>query len=167
MPPPEKYYQTALKKDPKNPNLLADYGYHCYLQQRWKEGEANLREAIVLNPELHRAHNNLGLLLARTGRVDEAAKEFVRAGCSEAETHSNLGFALTLQKRFPDAKRQFDLALAADPNSITARNGLKTLKSISPDLEPLETPNLANDGVEKASQKTYVQAKANTSNIQR
>ena len=94
----DRYYQTALKKAPKNAELLCDLGYCCYLQKQWKKGEGNLRRALAIQPELARAHNNLGLLLARTGRDDEALKEFARAGCGEAEARANLGLALMLEE---------------------------------------------------------------------
>ncbi|MEI7706151.1 MAG: tetratricopeptide repeat protein [Deltaproteobacteria bacterium] len=40
------------------------------------EAEAEYRKAIQLKPTFAEAHNNLGQLLARTGRLEEAVKEF-------------------------------------------------------------------------------------------
>ncbi len=99
------FYQIALKKDPKNAELHCDFGYSCYLQRNWSEAEPQLRRAIALNADCARAHTNLGLLLARTGREKEALVEFRKAGCDEAAARSNLGFALTLEERWPEAQR--------------------------------------------------------------
>ncbi|MGW8256842.1 MAG: tetratricopeptide repeat protein, partial [Thermoguttaceae bacterium] len=140
----EKNYKIALKKNPKNAELLADYGYHYYLQKRLPEAESNLRRAIALDSRLARAHNNLGLLLAITGRQNEALAEFAKAGCKEAEARSNLAFALTMRKRWSDAQQQLELALAADPHSKTVKNRLETLQSLRPELKLQEKTNLAN-----------------------
>jgi len=43
---------------------------------RTDEAEAEYRRALQLKPSFPEAHNNLGQLLARTGRPDEALKEF-------------------------------------------------------------------------------------------
>jgi Tfp pilus assembly protein PilF len=137
-------YQAAIKNDPDNPELLCDFGYSCYLQSRWKPAEDNLRRAIALKPELGRAHNNLGLLLARTDRPDEALGEFVRAGCSEAQARANLAFALMLEERWKEAQRQFDIALAAEPDLEAAQNGLVALQSLNPTSQ-LRQPSAGTD----------------------
>jgi Tfp pilus assembly protein PilF len=123
-----QFYQIALKKDPKNPELCCDFGYSCYLQKNWKEAEPQLRRALALNADCARAHTNLGLLLARTGREDEALVEFGKAGCDEAAARTNLGFALTLAERWPEAKQQFELALKVDPQSKMAKDGLAAIR---------------------------------------
>jgi Tfp pilus assembly protein PilF len=126
----KKYYELALKKSPKNADLYCDLGYSGYLQNRLGDAESNLRQAIALQPHHTRAHNNLGLVLARTGREAGALEEFGKAGCGEADSHANLGLAYTLESRWAEAKVQYRLALAADPNLPAARNGLAALQSM-------------------------------------
>ena len=125
-----KLYETALKKDPKNAEIHCDFGYSCYLQQQWGEAEKQLRQAIALNAELARAHNNLGLLLAHTGRKPQALKEFSKAGCTEADAHANLAFALMREQRWQEAEEHYRIALAADPSSPTATRGLQVLQAL-------------------------------------
>jgi Flp pilus assembly protein TadD len=127
----QEFYQAALKRDPDNAELICDIGYSCYLQGRWKDAEQNLHRALTLQPKLARAHNNLGLLLARTDRHEQALEEFARAGCSSAESRANLAFALMLEKRWSDAQRLFAMALAADPELEAARDGLDTLHALN------------------------------------
>src|SRR6476620_4440318 len=45
----DKLYRAALKRDPKNAELLCDRGYSFYLQNRHAEAEKALREALALN----------------------------------------------------------------------------------------------------------------------
>lgn len=127
----EGFYRRALAKEPDNPQLLCDYGYNCYLQRRWAEAESNLRKAIALAPDLARAHNNLALVLARTGTEAEALHEFQQAGCREGQARTNLGFAFMSESRWDDARRQFQLALQADPTSTAAQDGLTTLQAVA------------------------------------
>jgi tetratricopeptide (TPR) repeat protein len=146
------FYKIALKKDPKNAEIPCDFGYSYYLQRNWSEAEPQLRRAIALNSDCARAHTNLGLLLARTGREKEALMEFRKAGCDEAAARGNLGFALTLAEHWPEARRQFELALAADPNSTMAKDGLAAIRwrngesksqgATTAAKEPTETPTV-------------------------
>ena len=73
-------YDSALENDPRMPEahlgrgLVMEYGLG-----RLKEAEAEYRRAIELRPAYSEAHNNLGQLLARTGRHEEALREFDEA----------------------------------------------------------------------------------------
>jgi Tfp pilus assembly protein PilF len=51
--------------------LVLDLGFG-----RAEEAEKSYRRAIALRPLFSEAHNDLGQLLARTGRIDEAIREF-------------------------------------------------------------------------------------------
>ncbi len=78
------YYAKALTAAPGDAEIFCDKGYSFYLQRRWAEADMCLRQAISLKPRLARAHNNLGLLLARDGKFDEALAEFRAAGLALA-----------------------------------------------------------------------------------
>jgi Tfp pilus assembly protein PilF len=125
-----KWYDKALKLQPDNPDIYCDVGYSFSLQQRWTDAEKSLRRALALKPDHRRARNNLGLVLARTGRSAEALAEFRRAGCTEAEAHANLGFALTLQGSWSEARQQYELALGADPSSAGLKKEIKELDRV-------------------------------------
>ncbi|MBS0265739.1 MAG: tetratricopeptide repeat protein [Planctomycetes bacterium] len=126
----EGYYRRALKAESKNADLQCDYGYSLYLQRRWAESEEHLRQAIALKSSHRRAHNNLGMLLAQTERYQESLAEFRKSGCAEAEAEANLAFVLTLNRRWDEAREHYQLALAANPESTSAKTGLEKLEQI-------------------------------------
>ena len=72
-----KAYDEALKYDPDLAEAHLGKGVVYELAYgKLDEAEAEYRKAILLKPTLAEAHNNLGQLLARTGRLEEAVKEF-------------------------------------------------------------------------------------------
>jgi type IV pilus biogenesis/stability protein PilW len=72
-----KSYDEALKLDPDLAEAHLGRGVVLELAYgKLDEAEAEYRKAILLKPQLAEAHNNLGQLLARTGRLEEAVKEF-------------------------------------------------------------------------------------------
>jgi tetratricopeptide (TPR) repeat protein len=124
-----KHYQQALKKNPKDTELLTDLGYHYYLARDTKQAETVLRRTIEQHPT-QRAHNNLALVLARSGRYDEALAEFDRAGNKPAIAHVNLAYALIWDEHWEEAAQQINLALATDPSSKNAQQALASLSSL-------------------------------------
>ena len=132
----EPFYREALKRDPKNPDLLCDFGYSLYLQRRWAESEERLRQAIALKPRHSRAHNHLGLIMAQTEQTDAALAEFRKAGCNSAEARNNLAFVMTLNQRWVEAREQYELALDANPDSAAAQSGLENLEAVLAKAEP-------------------------------
>jgi Tfp pilus assembly protein PilF len=124
------YYKKAEKARPSDTKVACNYGYSLYLQGRYGEAEAALRQSLARQPDNAWAHNNLGLVLARTGRPADALTEFHRAGCNDADARINLAFALTLQKSWVEARTQYDKALRLDPSSAAARKGLQDLDMV-------------------------------------
>jgi Tfp pilus assembly protein PilF len=121
----DRHFERALKLAPKDPEILCDHGYSLYLRRRWAEAESSLKQAIALSPANARAHNNLGLVLARRGDSEGALAEFARAGCDPADARANLGLVLALEGRLEEAGKEYRLALAAKPGSALAQEGLK------------------------------------------
>ena len=91
-----------------------------------------------------RAHNNLGLLLAKDGKVDEAFAEFSAAGLRPDEAHQNVAFVMSTERRWDEARRQYELAIAANPASTTARDRLAELGKIAVKL-PTQLPEPRRD----------------------
>lgn len=75
-----KEFDTALAADPDMPGALLGRGLvYEYGFSRFPEAEADYRHALQVRPGYPEAHNNLGQLLARTGRSNEALSEFDKA----------------------------------------------------------------------------------------
>lgn len=95
--------------------------------QRLVEAEAELRQAIVLDPADAIAHNALGVTLLRQDRVDDAIASFtaaIAAGPAMAEAYSNLGHALHQGHRFAESEAACRAALAQRPDYADAYNNL-------------------------------------------
>jgi Tfp pilus assembly protein PilF len=125
-----EYYRRATASQGENPALYCNRGYSLYLQRRWTEAEASLRQAIALAPGNQRAHNNLGLVLAHTGKATEALDEFRKAGCTDAECHVNLALALAVEGDWAGAHASYEQAASLDPGSAAARKGLQQIEEL-------------------------------------
>lgn len=133
-------FRRALQLSPGNAAIFGDLGYSMYLQDRWGEAEMNLRQAIALNPRDRRTHNNLGLVLAHVGDSNASLGEFRRAGCTATDAHMNLAYVQTLYQNWPQARRNYRLALKADPSSDKAKNRLAKLETLIAKVDPASMP---------------------------
>jgi Tfp pilus assembly protein PilF len=124
----EDHYASALRLDPKNPEILCDRAYGYYLQRRWADAEAGLRQALAIEPRHPRSHNNLGLVLARQGKRQAALAEFARAGCDPSDAQTNLGLVLALEGNFKESANAYGEALALKPKSPIAKEGVRAAK---------------------------------------
>jgi Flp pilus assembly protein TadD len=128
-------YHKALAVHPGDPAVYCSLGYSFYLRGRMTESEMNLRQAIAIHPEQTKAHNNLGLVLGRAGRDEEALDEFRKAGCDQASAHTNLALAQALEHHLPEARQNYERALALSPSSVEARTGLQQLNLLQAKLD--------------------------------
>ena len=86
-------------------------------------------KAIKYNPEDVIAYNNLGKVLYRLKRYDDAEKQFRMFIKKEkkpkvAEPHYNLGVILTDEEFYEDAKKEYEIALELEPKNADCLNGL-------------------------------------------
>ena len=91
----EKHYLESLRLEPGAAKVLCDYGYNLYLRESWEAAETKFQLAIEAGPQYLRARVNFGMLLARTGRNDEALQQFALGGLSEGAAHHNVALAAT------------------------------------------------------------------------
>ena len=101
--------------------VLAD----CYVRDDDKSAQALaiLEKVIALDPAIADAHNNLGLVLRKLGRLDEALESLDRAIAIEpglADAHANRGTVLRAFKRYDEAFAAYDKALALKPDLVEA-----------------------------------------------
>jgi protein O-mannosyl-transferase len=95
--------------------------------RQYQSDEVLYRSTIALNPACWMAHNNLGNVLQRQGRFDEAVvehREALRHKRDYAEACNNLGTALQGLNQSEAAVAQFQAALRIDPNFAGAHLNL-------------------------------------------
>lgn len=111
------YFNGCLNKFPKKMSGLLNtvhfyIGNSYYFQNNLIQAERELREAIRIEPDDAKAHNNLGFLLAQDlKRFDEAEREFreaIRIKPDDAKANYNLGLLLEkLQERKIKQNKKF------------------------------------------------------------
>jgi tetratricopeptide (TPR) repeat protein len=161
-------YKKALELDGKNPDIYCDLGYSYYLQRRWAEAELMYQRALTLKSDHARSHNNWALVLARTDRWEEAMSQFREGGSDLSDSHVNMAFALTMDQRWDEARDQYQKALAANPASESARNGLRQIDSLIARTKPrLRTHQAAASPFEPPSVPVTVQQPSRAAATQR
>jgi tetratricopeptide (TPR) repeat protein len=85
------------------------------------------RDTVTRNPGAYMAHNNLGNVLAQSGRVEEAIGQYeqaMRLKPDDAEAYVNLGNVLWNTGKVQEAIGQYEHALRINPNFAVAHKGL-------------------------------------------
>jgi len=96
----------------------------CYeLSGKTSEAEANYKQAIARDPKCVPARNNYGLMLARSGRVDEGLAQ-MQAVFKPAEAQYNIASALEQMGKKEQAREHYVKALQLDPNFVDAKKRL-------------------------------------------
>lgn len=75
----EQEYQSALQEGKASADLLNDFGYFRYSQGRFAEARTLLTQARKLNPEHSQATTNLAMVLAAEGDFETAYELFSHA----------------------------------------------------------------------------------------
>ncbi len=89
----------------------------------YREIEGFYREGLRRNPDSWMMHQNLGVLLVQTGRMEEAIPHFQREleiRPREAEAENNYGVALGKLGRHPEALARFERAVELKPKYAEA-----------------------------------------------
>ncbi len=106
---------------------LTAYGAFLAGQDRWKEAEEVLTQAITLQPTSPDPHIHLGNLFDDVGKKAEAEREYRRAivlDAKEPNAHYNLGLLLAESGRHAQAVEEFKAALALRPEDGDTRVSL-------------------------------------------
>jgi tetratricopeptide (TPR) repeat protein len=104
--------------------LILVLGTHTWRQTApYRDLETFYREGLRRNPDSWMMHQNLGVLLVQTGRVEEAIPHFLRElelRPREAEAENNLGAALAKLGREAEALTHFERAVQLKPKYAEA-----------------------------------------------
>ncbi len=77
--PPECYLQRAAAFRPNQDHIPLLYGIYFHRLGKLKEAEEQYNRAITINPDNPESHYNLGLLLVRLNRLQEAVQHAKKA----------------------------------------------------------------------------------------
>lgn len=141
-------YDRMGKKDEAEKEFklaLADPGYatpekaHLNLgglyasQGRDEEALRSMRQAVEVNPKYYQAHFQLASLLDRTGKLDEAAREYEVAAPEyrlSGDYQYRLGFAYFRLKNYTKAREHLAKVLEMSPGSDNAVKANEILETI-------------------------------------
>ncbi len=121
-------FQAAQKaaggKDPNLHLIWANLGAAYDVAGRNEEAIDAYQQAIAAKPEAAGYFNNLGNVLARVGKVDDARAAYLKSieldPASAATAWRNFGIVLYNANRLPDAVEPFQKAVQLDPKNAQA-----------------------------------------------
>ncbi|MEH2285550.1 MAG: tetratricopeptide repeat protein [Nostoc sp.] len=96
----------------------------------FKFAELYYRQAIALQPDLVKSHNNLGEVLQKQGRLNDALKSYeqaIKIKPDNAYTYHNLGYFFQEQGNFEQATEAYEKALSIQPDLAVTYNNLGNL----------------------------------------
>lgn len=98
-----------------------------YQASTWRNSATLFERAIAVTSNNYVAHNNLGELLARQGKLDEATTQFqasLDANPDFSQARQNMGMILIKQGKPQEAIAEFTMAVESNPRSVDAYNKL-------------------------------------------
>ena len=97
----------------------------------WRDDETLNRHIIALNPQARDAHLNLGHILYKQGRYEEAL-DITRVAVEQRPDHfiihANLGMVLNELRRFEEAETHLSCAISLNPNDTQALYSMATVR---------------------------------------
>ena len=124
---PLEMHRNLVAAFPDSPIAHSLYGTELMEAGLLAEAKVYLEQSLSLEPDLHAARLNLGVLLAGQGDLPAARihlEHALRLDPRSAEAYNNLGIVFDGQGALPEAKLNFELALDIDPQYATAHNNL-------------------------------------------
>jgi tetratricopeptide (TPR) repeat protein len=97
------------------------------LSGQYEESINAFKKALSAKGPKEKVYNNLGLVLAKSGRYEAALDAFMR-GSDSAQAYNNLGCAYLAQGEYQKAAQSFNKAIEMSPKFYTKAN--ENLKKI-------------------------------------
>ncbi|HEY2774186.1 MAG TPA: tetratricopeptide repeat protein [Candidatus Binatia bacterium] len=118
-------YRKALASDPNHVKALDNLALALVEQEQFDDAAANYRKSLELQPKAE-IYSDLGFILYRLGKADEAQADYKKALALDAHcasAHFNLAVASVMSGNYADAESHYREALASKANAETY-NGL-------------------------------------------
>jgi tetratricopeptide (TPR) repeat protein len=113
------FFAKAQQADPGNPDILYHKAWSLARQGNLKAAEQTYRDILAQRPNFWPAYNNLGVILTRDSKYEEAAKAFAAAGAAApkvAQPMGNLAQTYLELGRRDDARAALNESLRRQPN---------------------------------------------------
>lgn len=123
-----KELDTALMTSPDYPPAEELLGTIWLWEKDYVRARQQFTHLAAIAPGNYGAHDNLGILAMREGRMEEAARELqaaVKADSGSAQAHAALGSLYSAQGDLNRARDEFRQALAIDPHDEASRKALQ------------------------------------------
>jgi Flp pilus assembly protein TadD len=135
----EHYYMTALRREPRNADVLSDLGYSYMLQGRRQDSERCLTTATQIDPSHGKALHNLSLLYAMNGDYDRSFDALRRA---DGEIEARAKIARLFPQGRPQAKDSEAMVASFQPASAeNAQPGtVQSAQAAAPTIETAGPP---------------------------
>ena len=122
----EDLYRAVLELDPRNFIALNRQAVRCAARKDYVEALRLIQAAMRANPASAETAGDMGVILDRMGRVDEAVLSYDRALVlrpNDVAALCNRGFSLMKLRQFDKALASYEKAIAAAPRHAEAHNG--------------------------------------------
>ena len=120
-----RYYQAAVKKDPKNSTLYNKIGVTELKRGNNTAADVSFQKAVKLNGKNADALNNIGVVAFFNKNFGKSVKFYKKALAveeSNATYHSNLGTAWFSQHKLERAMAEYARAMELDPEVFLRSN---------------------------------------------
>lgn len=127
--------QTLLKYHPDDHKSAYELALTHARFEDWQSGIAACSKALAADPENRRYQKTLGILVTRSGKMEEGFDILARV-LPEAEARFTMAKLLTDMDRPDLAQQQLQLAVKADANFAPAQEWLASLTTGQPQAAP-------------------------------
>lgn len=134
-------YEEAIRLYERSLEIEATAEAHTYLGwtyshlSNYKRAIEEAEKAIRIDPDYGNPYNDIGVYLMEQGREDEAITYLQKAMrakryCCYQFPHYNMGRIYLRKKKYEKARREFQKALAIDPDYAPAAEALELLEKL-------------------------------------
>ncbi len=126
----ESALRRAIKVKPKLAYLWNNLAFSLMAQKRWRDAERELGTALQLKPDYQRARVNLGIVMSKLARRDEAFQQFQMV-LGDARAYYNIGLLDKAGGRYAQAAESFRNAIVLEPKLTAAKIQLDKLRTMA------------------------------------